>query len=50
MVQLFQMDSDYGKENDFVMWGDAGVANFFISEEDLANKDFRDVLYSWDCC
>lgn len=49
-VQLFQMDSDYGKENDYIMWGDAGVANFFISEKDLANEDFRDVLYSWDCC
>lgn len=48
-VQLFQMDSDYNEDDDYVMWGDAGVANFFISEEDLANEDFRDVLYSWDC-
>lgn len=49
-VQLFQMDSDYGEDGDFIMWGDAGVANFFISEENLASEDFRDVLYSWDCC
>lgn len=49
-VQLFQMDSDYGEDDDYIMWGDAGVANFFISEEDLAREDFRDVLYSWDCC
>ncbi|MCI9491478.1 YwqG family protein [Lachnospiraceae bacterium 48-42] len=49
-VQLFQMDSDYGKEDDYILWGDAGVANFFIREEDLAREDFRDVLYSWDCC
>lgn len=49
-VQLFQMDSDYGDGDDYVMWGDAGVANFFIREEDLANEDFRDVLYYWDCC
>lgn len=48
-VQLFQMDSDYG-DDDYIMWGDAGVANFFISEDDLAKQDFRDVLYSWDCC
>lgn len=48
-VQLFQMDSDYGDDDDYIMWGDAGVANFFISEEDLANEDFRDILYSWDC-
>lgn len=49
-VQLFQMDSDYGDDDDYILWGDAGVANFFISEEDLAKEDFRDVLYSWDCC
>lgn len=49
-VQLFQMDSDYGDGDDYVMWGDAGVANFFIREEDLAKEDFRDVLYYWDCC
>lgn len=49
-VQLFQMDSDYGEDNDYILWGDAGVANFFIREEDLAREDFRDVLYSWDCC
>lgn len=48
-VQLFQMDSDY-EEDDYILWGDAGVANFFISEEDLANEDFRDILYYWDCC
>ena len=49
-VQLFQMDSDYGDGDDYVLWGDAGVANFFIRGEDLANEDFRDVLYYWDCC
>lgn len=49
-VQLFQMDSDYGDGEDYIMWGDAGVANFFINKEDLAKEDFGDVLYSWDCC
>lgn len=49
-IQLFQMDSDYGDGEDYVMWGDAGVANFFINEDDLAKEDFGDVLYSWDCC
>ena len=47
-IQLFQMDSDYD-DDDYIMWGDAGVANFFIREKDLANEDFRDILYSWDC-
>lgn len=42
---LFQLDSDDG-----VMWGDAGVGNFFITDADLARRDFSRVLYSWDCC
>jgi uncharacterized protein YwqG len=42
---LFQLDSDDG-----VMWGDAGVGNFFISDADLARRDFSRVLYCWDCC
>lgn len=46
---LFQMDTD--DEEDFsVMWGDCGVANFFINSEDLAKQDFSKVLYNWDCC
>lgn len=44
---LFQMDSD--DEND-IMWGDVGVANFFIREEDLKKLNFDNVLYTWDCC
>lgn len=42
---LFQLNSD--DEN--VMWGDYGVANFFINDEKLRKKDFSDVLYNWDC-
>ncbi len=45
-ILLFQMDS----EGDEIMWGDCGVANFFISAEDLAKRDFSHVFYSWDCC
>ena len=41
-VLLFQMDSDAVVD---IMWGDFGVANFFIKE----NKDFSNVLYTWDC-
>ena len=47
---LFQMDSDFVKEEDYVLWGDCGVANFFINHEDLEKKDFSKVLYNWDCC
>lgn len=53
-VMLFQSDSESGgnDENnwdDEIMWGDCGVANFFISPEDLAKRDFSHVLYNWDC-
>ncbi|AKA68098.1 YwqG family protein [Clostridium scatologenes] len=40
---------DYEKECD-LMFGDAGIANFFINEEDLKKLDFSKVLYNWDCC
>ncbi len=43
---LFQMDTDYEAG---IMWGDAGVGNFFIREPDLQRRDFSKVLYSWDC-
>lgn len=42
---LFQMDSD-----DDILWGDCGVANFFIDLEKLKQRDFSDVYYTWDCC
>jgi uncharacterized protein YwqG len=44
-VLLLQVDS-IGS----VCWGDAGVANFFISPEKLKARDFSDVSYNWDCC
>lgn len=48
-VLLFQMDSENKGSNWNILWGDAGVANFFITKEKLENKDFSDVMYSWDC-
>lgn len=48
-VLLFQLDSS-GDGEDEIIWGDCGVANFFISEKDLAALDFTKVLYNWDCC
>lgn len=52
---LFQMDTDCGPEDERgsmyrIMWGDVGVANFFIASEKLAKHDFSDIMYSWDCC
>ncbi|MDE6788668.1 MAG: DUF1963 domain-containing protein [Ruminococcus sp.] len=46
---LFQLDTDSIGNEDVVMWGDAGVGNFFINSEKLKNHDFSDVLYNWDC-
>ncbi|MGL4293584.1 MAG: YwqG family protein [Bacteroidales bacterium] len=43
---LFQMDSDVQSD---IHWGDDGVCNFFITPEQLINKDFSKVLYHWDC-
>lgn len=51
-VLLFQLDScngGTGAWEDEIMWGDCGIANFFISAEDLAKCDFSRVLYNWDC-
>lgn len=45
-LQLFQMDSDAEME---CLWGDLGTAHFFISEADLARRDFSNVMYHWDC-
>ena len=44
-ILLFQLDTV-----EDIMWGDSGVGNFFIREEDLKNRDFTRVLYNWDCC
>lgn len=48
---LFQMDSDYsGNDNEYeICWGDVGIGNFMIKDEDLKNKDFSKVAYNWDC-
>lgn len=43
-ILLFQMDS--GSE---ILWGDMGIANFFINPEDLKAHNFSNVLYNWDC-
>ena len=43
---LLQIDSD---ESLGIMWGDVGVANFFIRPSDLKKRDFSKVMYNWDC-
>lgn len=37
-------------EDDYIVdWGDGGVANYFISREDLKKRDFSKVLFNYDC-
>lgn len=50
-ITLLQVKSQWSNDsNDAqIMWGDSGVANFFINKEKLANLDFEDVLFNWDC-
>ncbi len=53
---LFQIDTEWyddedrGCQKDYIMWGDCGIANFFIKPHDLKICNFKDVLYNWDCC
>ncbi|MGW54284.1 DUF1963 domain-containing protein, partial [Listeria monocytogenes] len=47
---LFQLASEDFDENRMaIMWGDCGVANFFINKQDLINRDFSNIMYNWDC-
>ena len=45
-VLLFQMDSE-SKKN--IMWGDLGVARFFIKRSDLKARKFEKAYLVWDC-
>ena len=46
---LLQIDID-NVEGEEICWGNlGGVANFFISPEDLAACQFDNILYNWDC-
>lgn len=47
---LFQLDSEFGTDDYYILWGDSGVGNFFATKEQLRNLDFAECLYSWDCC
>lgn len=40
---------EQGHEQELIMFGDEGGCQFFIPSEKLRNKDFSDVMYSWDC-
>lgn len=46
-ILLLQIETD---DDNGIMWGDCGVANFFIHPNDLKNQDFSKLVYNWDCC
>lgn len=50
-VTLLQVESHWNNtpNNNEIMWGDSGVANFFINKEKLEHLNFEDVLFNWDC-
>lgn len=50
-ILLLQIASDFDKNTKKyrVIWGDCGVAGFFIKPEKLAELDFSNTLYNWDC-
>ena len=45
-INLLQLDSEAG-----MMWGDSGIAHFFIQKDYLKSLNFKDkVIFTWDCC
>ena len=51
-ILLLQLDSDINENDRYtgkLMWGDSGVANFFITPEDLAKRDFSRTAFIFDC-
>jgi uncharacterized protein YwqG len=44
-VQLLQIDTD-----EEIMFGDSGLAHLFISPAALANRQFDQAYFYWDCC
>lgn len=52
LLQMDSADSDSGETDNqnFIMFGDAGVGRFFIPYDDLKKLDFAYATYDWDCC
>ncbi len=48
-ILLLQIDSEDVDDKHEICWGDAGVANFFITPQQLQNLEFDKLMYNWDC-
>lgn len=48
---LIQIDTDNIENSDdaSIMWGDCGVCNIFVRNEDLTQMKFDEYIYNWDC-
>ncbi len=48
-ILLLQIDSEDVDDEHEICWGDCGVANFFITPQQLQNLEFDKLMYNWDC-
>ncbi len=51
-VNLLTIESEWGEdaeEDVYVIWSDAGAANWLITPEALAARDFSQVVFEWAC-
>lgn len=51
-VNLLTIESEWGEDAEegvYVMWGDAGVANWLITPEAFTARDFSQVVFEWAC-
>lgn len=52
-INLLTIDSvNHGKTppGNVLMWGDCGIAQFFVRQNEMDARDFSRVAYNWDCC
>ena len=50
-VNLLTIASEEAKKDGDgdIMWGDMGTANWLITPQQLADRDFSKVLFEWNC-
>ncbi len=48
-ILLLQIDSENINKDNEICWGDCGIANFFITPQQLQNLEFDKLMYNWDC-
>lgn len=46
-ISFLQIDTNYFDDTE-IMWGDCGIATFYIHPDDLKNQEFANIFYYWD--